>query len=355
MAMNSSEANSLQIRNLGDEHRNSTETLTLEANSKPKKIVNRYYFVKFWPYKDPGEASKIAKSEQLIENLDQKLKQMDQEFKLLKIHTHNSFIYVVENQQFHMDCTGKRRRSIICNSLRMSLIHSFFHINTKEDQNILKAIKAGFHMEVIRCGNMDKSRYSQMLEEPKQIDDRKKRNANIFNPLTVKNAIEEKIKIAKRISLELREEQREVKLKTKHLEKQLKHMKDEAFVYHTRRPEMSKRKEAARHCILKLRQTSVEMNDKYDEYVSLMSNARELCRNKDIAALSKLSHHQVEEFMSEWNQSYVKTFRVNYEFSILDSLRNRRLCHDGRIEFWDEDRETLRYIEDESDNRCLNF
>ncbi|KAL4273052.1 hypothetical protein GQ457_13G027710 [Hibiscus cannabinus] len=328
MAMNSSEANSmLQIRNLGDEHRNSTETLTLEANSKPKKIVNRYYFVKFWPYKDPGEASKISKSEQLIENLDQKLKQMDQEFKLLKGYqswiSHGSSNLVVERKLIKEMATSQHK----LNDLGLQ----------------------------IRCGNMDKSRYSQMLEEPKQIDDRKKRNANIFNPLTVKNAIEEQIKIAKRISLELREEQREVKLKTKHLEKQLKHMKDEAFVYRTRRPEMSKRKEAAQHCILKLRQTSVEMNGKYDEYVSLMSNARELCRNKDIAALIELSHHQVEEFMSEWNQSYVKTFRVNYEFSILDSLRNRRLCHDGRIEFWDEDRETLRYIEDGSDNRCLNF
>ncbi|KAK8571468.1 hypothetical protein V6N12_027556 [Hibiscus sabdariffa] len=132
-------------------------------------------------------------------------------------------------------------------------------------------------------------------------------------------------------------------------------MEDEAFVYHARRPEMSKRKEAAQHCISKLRQTSVEMNGKYDEYVSLMSNARELSRNKDIGALSKLSHHQVEEFMSEWNQSYVKTFRVNYKFSILDSLRNRRLCHGGRIEFWDEDRQTLEYIEHGSANHCLNF
>ncbi|KAK8682553.1 hypothetical protein V6N13_054938 [Hibiscus sabdariffa] len=333
--MNSSEANSLQIRNLGDEHRNSTETLTLEANRIQtfKDTHSQLIHLR-------GRESTISYGlHRQKETLDHLQLASDELNSLILPHKH-------------------KRRSKHTQGYQSWISHG--SSNLVVERKLIKEMATSQHKLndlglQIRCGNMDKSRYSQMLEEPKQIDDRKKRNANIFNPLTVKNAIEEKIKIAKRISLELREEQREVKLKTKHLEKQLKHMKDEAFVYHTRRPEMSKRKEAARHCILKLRQTSVEMNDKYDEYVSLMSNARELCRNKDIAALSKLSHHQVEEFMSEWNQSYVKTFRVNYEFSILDSLRNRRLCHDGRIEFWDEDRETLRYIEDESDNRCLNF
>ncbi|XP_040943856.1 uncharacterized protein [Gossypium hirsutum] len=82
-------------------------------------------------------------------------------------------------------------------------------------------------------------------------------------------------------------------------------------------------------------------NGMHDEYISLLSNDKELVRNKNGAALRKLSHQQVEEFMSEWNHSYVKTFRINCEFSILRSLSDRQLSNNGRIEFRDDDREIL--------------
>ncbi|KAK8703498.1 hypothetical protein V6N13_047156 [Hibiscus sabdariffa] len=218
--MNRSEANSmLQIRNLGDEHRNSTETLALEANNKPKTIVNQYYFVKFWPYKDPDEASKIAKSEQLIENLDQKLKQMDQEFKLLKIKwidTHSELIHLrgrestisygldwqketLDHLQLASDKLNSltlprkhKRRSNHTQGYQSWISHG--SSNLVVERKLIKEMATsqhklndlGLHIMCYNWGNMDKSRYSQMLEEPKQIEDRKKKNANIFNPLTVK-------------------------------------------------------------------------------------------------------------------------------------------------------------------------
>ncbi|XP_039071379.1 proton pump-interactor BIP103-like [Hibiscus syriacus] len=198
-------------------------------------------------------------------------------------------------------------------------------------------------------GKIEKPGYTGMLEKLQQIEDGKKKalahsaeKANIFNPFSVKSAIEEQIKIVKKISIELREEEQEVKSKIKRLEKQLKPMKDKASVYRARRPETAKRKEAPQRRILKLRQTSVKMNGMYDEYVSLLSHARELARNKDIAALRKLSQHQVEEFTREWNNPYFKTFRINYEFSISDSLRNRQLSHQGRIRLRNDSKETLR-------------
>ncbi|MBA0647366.1 hypothetical protein Goklo_015260 [Gossypium klotzschianum] len=241
MAMDSSEANSTQQVPIlgGKEHENPTvidPTLNHEATNKPKKKVHQFYFVKFWPYKDLDEESKISKSQQVVEEVDQKLNRMDQDYKLLKI--------------------------------------------------------------------------------------------------------------VKKISLELRIEQHEVKSTIEGLEKELIPMKEEVFVYYDQRREMLKQKEAAQYCISKLRQTFVEMNGMYDEYVSLLSNAKELARNKDVAALWKLSHQQVEEFMSKWNHPYVKTFRTNYEFSILPSLSDRWLSNEGRIVFGDDDRETLRYIED---------
>ncbi|KAK8549193.1 hypothetical protein V6N13_008870 [Hibiscus sabdariffa] len=206
-------------------------------------------------------------------------------------------------------------------------------------------------------GKIETSKYTQMLEKLQQIEERKKKaladsgekeKPNILNHLSLKSAIEEQIKIVKEISVELREEEHQVKSTIKCLEKQLKPMKDKASVYHARRSETVKRKEAAQRCILKLRQTSIKMNGMYDEYVSLLSNAKELARNKDIAALRKLSHHQVEEFMREWNNPYAKTLRNNYEFSILDSLRNRQLSHEGRIQFRNDSQETHRYIENGS-------
>ncbi|KAB2092122.1 hypothetical protein ES319_A02G007300v1 [Gossypium barbadense] len=111
--------------------------------------------------------------------------------------------------------------------------------------------KGGPNHTQIGCfnwGNIDKSGYTHMLEELKQIEEKKEKaladfaqNPNIFNSLTLRNAIEEQIK-----------------------------------------------------------------NSMYDEYVSLLNNAKELARNKDVAALRKLSHQQVEEFMLEWNHPYVK-------------------------------------------------
>ncbi|KAL4273423.1 hypothetical protein GQ457_13G030380 [Hibiscus cannabinus] len=195
-------------------------------------------------------------------------------------------------------------------------------------------------------GDIDKSRYTQMLEKLKQIEEKKEKTladsankAHIFNPLTLRNAIEEQIEVVKKMSLELRVEQHEVQSAIEDLSKELDHK--------TQHWEMLKQKEAETFVVN-------EMNGMYDENVAVLSNARELARNKDIAALRQLSHHQLEEFMSRWNHPYDKYSRVIYEFNILDSLLNRGLSGDGRIKFRDYDQETLRYIEDGSNICCLD-
>ncbi|XP_039039576.1 proton pump-interactor BIP103-like [Hibiscus syriacus] len=209
-------------------------------------------------------------------------------------------------------------------------------------------------------GNIDKPRYTQILEKLKQIEEKKEKaladsakEANIFILSTLRNAIEEQIEIVKKMSLELRLKQQEVESEMERLSKEIDpwEEKDFDYKYDTQHWEMLKQKEAAQRCILRLRQTFDEMKGMYDENVALLSNARELARNKDIASLRQLSHHQVEEFMSEWNHPYVKSFRVNYEFNILDSLLSRGLSLDGRLEFQDDNQETLRYIADGS-NIC---
>ncbi|KAG4156608.1 hypothetical protein ERO13_D02G007150v2 [Gossypium hirsutum] len=401
MAMDSSEANSTQQVPIlgGKEHENSTvidPTLNHDqATNKPKKKAHQFYFVKFWPYKDLDEESKISKSQQLVEEVDQKLNRMDQDYKLLKLKWRDtrSQLYRLSNRklsifyELNLQKDLLHQLQLVLDKLNLAckipLKHKGGPNHTQGFQRWIShgsnnlVIERKFIKEMgrrqprlndldlsttsllqnfIGCfnwGNRDKSRYIHMLEELKQIEEKKEKaladfaqNPNIFNSSTLRNAIEEQIKIVKKISLELRIEQHEVKSTIEGLEKELIPMKEEVFVYYDQRREMLKQKEAAQYCISKLRQTFVEMNGMYDEYVSLLSNAKELARNKDVAALRKLSHQQVEEFMSEWNHPYVKTFKINYEFSILPSLSDRWLNNDGRIGFGDDDRETLRYIED---------
>ncbi|KAK8631346.1 hypothetical protein V6N13_080100 [Hibiscus sabdariffa] len=366
-----------------------------EEDGESKKKVHHFYFVKFWPYNDPDETPRVLKSQQLIDNLDQKLYQMDREFALLKlkwIDTHSQLGHLRQREStiLHRFVLQKR----ILDALQLVLDNLDSAISPHEhtgrpnhtqgfqswishgrnnlvmERKLMKEMGRRQHRVIglalgnspvaafimnFSWGKIETSKYTRMLEKLQQIEERKKNaladsgeKPNIFNPLSLKSAIEEQIKIVKEISVELREEEHQVKSTIKYLEKQLKPMKDKASVYRARRPETVKRKEAAQRCILKLRQTSVKMNGMYDEYVSLLSNAKELARNKDIAALRKLSHHQVEEFMREWNNPYAKTLRNNYEFGILDSLHNRQLSHEGRIRFQNDSQETLRYIENGS-------
>ncbi|XP_052882064.1 uncharacterized protein LOC128290472 [Gossypium arboreum] len=320
MAMASSEASSTQQVPIlgGKEHENSTvidPTLNYEATNKPQKKVHQFYFVKFWPYKDLDEESKISKSQQLVEEVDQKLNRMGQDYKHLKLKwrdTHSQ-LYRLSN----------RKLSIFYGlNLQKDLLHHLLLVLDKlnlackiplkhkggpnHTQGFQRWISHGSNNLVIErklikkmgrrqprlndldlsstsllqnfigcfnCGNIDKSRYTHMLEELKQIEEKKEKaltdlaqNPNIFNSLTLRNAIEEQIKIVKKISLELRIEQREVKSTIEGLEKELIPMKEEVSGYYDQRREMLKQKEAAQYCILKLRQTFVEMNSMYDEY-----------------------------------------------------------------------------------------
>ncbi|MBA0845383.1 hypothetical protein Goarm_022616, partial [Gossypium armourianum] len=188
MAMDSSEANSTEQVPMigGKEHENSTvidPTLNYEATNKPKKKVHQFYFVKFWPYKDLDEESKISKSQQLVEEVDQKLNRMDQDYKLLKGFqrwiSHGSNNLVIERK--FIKEMGRRQPRL--NHLDLSTTSSL--------QNFIGCFN---------WGNRDKSRYIHMLEELKQIEEKKEKaladftqNPNIFNSSTPRNAIEEQI------------------------------------------------------------------------------------------------------------------------------------------------------------------
>ncbi|KAK8703496.1 hypothetical protein V6N13_047154 [Hibiscus sabdariffa] len=302
MAMDDSEANStLQIAILGGEkYGNSSafdQIMDLELNNRTRKVISdqvscskkihQFYFVKFWPYRDPAEASKIGEAEQLIQDLDQKLIQIRQQYKLT-----TSFRSWISHGTGSSDLATERK-------LIKEMARSQHRVMNDLDLSC-STLPEQFEQFTswLSWGDIDKSRYTQMLEKLKQIEEKKERtladSANIFNSLTLRNAIEEQIEVVKKMSLELRVEQHEVQSAIEHLSKELDPRKENEFVYDykTRLWEMLKQKEAAQHCILKLRQTFDEMNSMYDENVAVLSNARELAMNKDIAALRQLSHHQ---------------------------------------------------------------
>ncbi|XVF29625.1 hypothetical protein REPUB_Repub15cG0138100 [Reevesia pubescens] len=164
-----------------------------------------------------------------------------------------------------------------------------------------------------------------MLEKIKQIEERKEKaladaiaKGEPWNPLSAKRAILEQIKLVNQISVELRREQGEVMPEIERLVKDLKTIDNEAWVLIEQQRELSARKVEAKNSIFNVRQQFDEMNGRYKEYLSLLSNAKELVKKKDVEALRKLSQMQVNKFMSRWNDD--RTFRINYEISIRSKM-----------------------------------
>ncbi|KAL4271407.1 hypothetical protein GQ457_13G027700 [Hibiscus cannabinus] len=350
MAMDDSEANStLQIPILGgEEYGNSSafdQILDLELNNRTRKVIRQFYFVKFRPY----TRSKIHRLNSKKSSTSYGLMQMRMlldhlQLQLDKLNLATKIPHKHKGQPNHAQ------------GFRSWISHGTGNSNLAAERKLIKVMARSEHRVMndldlsssaipeqfeqftswLSWGDIDKSRYTQMLEKLKQIEDKKEKTladsankAHIFNPLTLRNAIEEQIEVVKKMSLELRVEQHEVQSAIEDLSKELDPK--------TQHWEMLKQKEAETFVVN-------EMNGMYDLNVAVLSNARELARNKDIAALRQLSHHQLEEFMSRWNHPYVKYSRVNYEFNIVDSLLKRGLSGDGRIKFRDYDQETLRLL-----------
>ncbi|XP_031280224.1 proton pump-interactor BIP131-like [Pistacia vera] len=104
---------------------------------------------------------------------------------------------------------------------------------------------------------------------------------------------------------------------------------------------------------LMLEKAQNEANNRYNRYVSVMSNAKELAEKKDVKGLKELSLREVDTFMSEWNR--IKELQLNYKKSTLESLNNRELSWDGRMRNLNEEPivlETQRYLKQSSCIDC---
>ncbi|XP_021749114.1 proton pump-interactor BIP103-like [Chenopodium quinoa] len=88
--------------------------------------------------------------------------------------------------------------------------------------------------------------------------------------------------------------------------------------------------EKATTTILKLQIQMKEEIALNDKFCKLQEKVKELVTKKDLVSLEELSCKNNEEFMSRWTHD--DTFRANYATSVQQSLANRGLSKDGRLQ-----------------------
>ncbi|XP_038996242.1 proton pump-interactor BIP103-like [Hibiscus syriacus] len=133
----------------------------------------------------------------------------------------------------------------------------------------------------------------------------------------------------------LRPERYEVMAEIKCLEDGLEALKKEDDELIKKFQALINRKSDLCDFVISARKEEDEANGYYNEYVSLIRNANELARRKDVKALEQLSSSQVDKFMRRWNDN--QSFRTTYEKALLWSLHYRELSKDGRIKNEDEE------------------
>ncbi|EOY14217.1 Proton pump interactor 1-like protein [Theobroma cacao] len=286
------------------------------------KKVHQFYFVKFWPYKDPEEHSKFEWARKQSEELDQQKKILiddkRQEMVSPRVWVTHGSNNLANEEQLSTEIPNVQQKDINSSFLG------------REINN-----RAYFWYSMSR----NKEQFVQILEGVMQIEERQQKamadaasNGNIWNPLSSKKAIDEQL--LNKIPEILRPECCEVMAEIKCLEDELKAVDKEMNDLSKTFQGLIQRKQEAYEFLLSTINQCEEAKANYYEYLSLLSNARDLARKKDVAALEELSRRQVDKFMSRWNSS--QAFRVSYEKAILPSLDNRELGRDGLVRNDDE-------------------
>ncbi|KAK6228996.1 hypothetical protein SCA6_017947 [Theobroma cacao] len=350
------------------------------------KKVHQFYFVKFWPYKDPEEHSKFEWARKQSEELDQQKKILidDKRREIVsRGEAVNSQLQRLRYRSAVLECgiewktmmvdflqaaleklnvRGGGATSSSSNSPRDCGIHSPRVWVTHGSNNLAneeqlstdipnvqqKDINSSFLGREINnrayfwySMSRNKEQFVQILEGVMQIEERQQKamadaasKGNIWNPLSSKKAIDEQVRLLNKIPEILRPECCEVMAEIKCLEDELKAVDKEMNDLSKTFQGLIQRKQEAYEFLLSSINQCEEAKANYYEYLSLLSNARDLARKKDVAALEELSRRQVDKFMSRWNSS--QAFRVSYEKAILPSLDNRELGRDGRVRNDDE-------------------
>ncbi|XP_031280298.1 proton pump-interactor BIP131-like [Pistacia vera] len=347
-----------------------------------EKKVHQFYFIKFRPCEDQNVKCRIEEVKQLLKKINQEQLSINEELgtKQLKrshvvselqylsyrkdeIRRTLSWIQLTDNRETEALNSAKnayRRGEINSCSSRQLISHMRHKTNNlATERQLLRKIKETQQSEAVdsfspvrEFSNMyrpmqsqtnNKDRDKKILNEIQQIQWAGKKaivyaiqNREIRSPLGSRKAIQVQFGLIA-IHKKIRHAQQDLKALEKDIDcnmvqisnLQLKQRQVERYIKFE----------------LMLEKAQNEANNRYNRYVSVMSNAKELAEKKDVKGLKELSLREVDTFMSEWNR--IKELQLNYKKSTLESLNNRELSWDGRMRNLNEEPivlETQRYL-----------
>ncbi|XP_039012266.1 proton pump-interactor BIP131-like [Hibiscus syriacus] len=318
------------------------------SSTEFSKKTHQFYFVKFWPYKDPEKDSKLQWADQQCQQLDRE-KERVVDYKIMEIMSRRDKICSELDRKKWRHAlleTGVEWTTMVVGFLRAAI--DKLDVNgSSSSTHQPRFLMSSLRNEIPRAffwysQSNNREKFEQILKQVEQMEDRLDEakaaaatKGNIWDPLSSVKAMEEQIEVLNKIPDELRPERHEVMAEIKCLEDGLEALKKEDDELSKNFQALIDRKSDLLDFVVSARREEDEANGSYNEYVSLMRNANELARRKDVKALEQLSSRQVDKFMRRWNDS--QSFRTTYEKALLWSLHYRELSKDGLIRNEDEE------------------
>ncbi|KAK4484712.1 hypothetical protein RD792_007304 [Penstemon davidsonii] len=213
---------------------------------------------------------------------------------------------------------GREKSTVICSS-------------EEELNDVIKSYQYRIQHESIPL-----SEEKQILREIKQLEATREKviayaaeRAKIQDSLGEKGAIQDQVKLIG-VGLDgVRKEKQVIYTKIKQLDEEKLAIEKDIGVLEDELTALTQKRDAIYDNIREMRKQREEGNTPFYENRMLLTKAKVLAANKDVAALKELQDTEVDKFVSLWNSN--KAFRDDYEKRILTSLDMRQLSRDGRL------------------------
>ncbi|KAI3936411.1 hypothetical protein MKW98_000685 [Papaver atlanticum] len=322
----------------------------------PKSNLTRsFYFVKYPIYQNHYLNTMICHAEEEIKNMDQTCKLIRETILQKKLkdgyrtplewllwspaaQEHERYKKVINEKKTKIDyrrqarigkiraefdTVGKKGDDTLSSEKELNNLVCSLHFRTRcgkttfvEEKHLLGDIQ---QLQETRPGIVDSDALKQ-----KHFDESMESVGRPINPDRYSCRYNRKLKNLKDIDLDkLKREKQVFSARAKNAEEAWKAMCNEIPSLELKLAEKIKKRTAKKNFLLKLKkqwnQEKLSYNQQYyNNYKSLIQNARKLAANKNMTALEELSHKEVENFMSLWNGE--KDFRDDYLKRSLSSI-----------------------------------
>ncbi|KAK8479261.1 hypothetical protein V6N11_064489 [Hibiscus sabdariffa] len=284
-------------------------SITEFSGESGSRKVHQFYFVKFWPYKDPEKDSKLRWADQQCQLLDRE-KELVVDDKTMEIMSRRDNICSELDRKKWRHAlleTGVEWTTMVVGFLQAAIDvdGSSSSKQTETAARQPRFLMSSLRNEIPRAyfwysQSNNREKLEQILKEVERIEDGQDEakaaaaaQGDIWDPLNSKRAMEEQIELLNKIPDELRPERYEVMAEIKCLEDGLEVLKKEDDDLSKKFQALIDRKSDLCDFVISIRKEEDDANACYNEYVSLMRNANELAARKDVKALEQLSSSQV--------------------------------------------------------------